>query len=114
MAARTLKRKASKGTKKAAKRAAPRKTVRHTKRKAPLAFFKPVHVDAALGAIVGDKPQPRSAITKKLWVHIKKLHLQDPKKMRMIRPDAKLAKVIGSAPIDMLKMTAKVSKHIKA
>ncbi len=56
----------------------------------------------------------RTEVTKKLWDYIKKHKLQDTKNKRMINPDAKLAKVLGSsAPIDMFKMTSKVAKHLK-
>ena len=44
---------------------------------------------------------------------IKKHKLQDTKNKRMINPDQKLGKVIGSEPIDMFKMTSKISKHLK-
>lgn len=78
------------------------------------AFMKPIHVTDALAEIVGKGPMPRTEVTKKLWDYIKKYKLQDLKNKRMINPDAKLAKVLGSPePIDMFKMTGKVAKNIK-
>ncbi len=77
------------------------------------ALLKPVHVSDALAEIVGRGPMPRTEVTKKLWDYIKKHNLQDPKAKRQINPDAKLAKVIGTAQIDMFQMTKKVSAHIK-
>lgn len=74
--------------------------------------MKPLYPSDALAEIVGKKPLPRTEITKKLWAYIKKNKLQDAKNKRLINPDAKLSKVLGSKPIDMFKMTAKVSKHL--
>ena len=42
------------------------------KRKPNAAFMKPVQPDAALSAVVGTKPIPRTEVTKKLWAYIKK------------------------------------------
>jgi len=47
-----------------------------TKRKPSAAFMKPVQPDAVLAKVVGDKPLPRTELTKKLWVYIKKAGLQ--------------------------------------
>lgn len=76
--------------------------------------MKPVQVSDTLAEVVGAGPMPRTEVTKKLWDYIKKHKLQDPKNKRNINPDAKLAKVLGSTqPIDMFKMTSKISKHLK-
>jgi chromatin remodeling complex protein RSC6 len=78
------------------------------------AFMRPVHVTEALAEIVGQGPMARTEVTKKLWEYIKKHKLQDQHNKRMINPDPKLAKVLGSSqPIDMFKMTSKIAKHIK-
>ena len=78
------------------------------------AFMKPVQPSEELAAIVGSKPIPRTEITKKLWAYIKKNGLQDKKMKRNINPDDNLAKVFGAKKtVDMFKMTALVSKHIK-
>ena len=61
-----------------------------SKRKPNAAFMKPVKPDATLAAIVGDKPMPRTELTKKLWAYIKKHGLQDKKNKRMINADANL------------------------
>lgn len=76
--------------------------------------MKDMEVSEALAEIVGHKLMPRTEVTKKLWEYIKKHNLQDKQNKRQINPDAKLAKVLGSTqPIDMFKMTSKISKHIK-
>ena len=72
--------------KKAPAKKAPAKKV---KRKLNPALMKPIQPDAVLGVIVGTKPLPRSAMTKKLWDNIKKNNLQDPKKQTMINADVK-------------------------
>ncbi len=83
------------------------------KRKPSAAFMKPVQPDAALAAVVGSKPAPRTEITKKLWAYIKKHKLQDPKARRNIIPDAALKAVLGKAKVDMFEMTKIVNKHLK-
>lgn len=84
-----------------------------TKKKST-AFDKPVNLSEDLAAIIGKGPIPRKNVTKKIWEYIKKNKLQDEKNKRMIKPDTKLSKILGSKPIDMFKMTAKVSKHVTA
>ena len=76
--------------------------------------MRPVQVSETLAEIVGQGPMPRTEVTKKVWEYIKKHKLQDQNNKRMINPDQKLAKVLGSTqPIDMFKMTSKIAKHIK-
>lgn len=66
-----------------------------------------------LSAIVGEKQLSRPEVTKKTWDYIKEHSLQDPKNRRTIIPDTKLAKVIGTEPIDMMKLAGLLSKHIE-
>ena len=83
-------------------------------RKPNAAFMKPVTPSADLSEIVGSKPIPRTEVTKKLWVYIKKNDLQDPKNKRMIKADAVLKVVFGGkATVNMFEMTKLVSKHLK-
>lgn len=75
--------------------------------------MRPVKVSKELAEIVGPGPMPRTEVTKKLWAYIKSKKLQDSKQKRMINPDDKLAKVLGSThQIDMFKMTSKISQHL--
>jgi chromatin remodeling complex protein RSC6 len=83
-------------------------------RKPNAAFMAPVTPDAALSAVVGTKPLPRTELTKKLWDYIKKNGLQDKKNRRMINADAELKAVFGGkASVNMFEMTKLVSKHLK-
>jgi chromatin remodeling complex protein RSC6 len=83
-------------------------------RKPSAAFMKPLQPDDALAKIVGDKPLPRTEITKKLWAYIKKNNLQDPKAKRNINADEKLGAVFGGKKtVDMFEMTKLVNKHLK-
>jgi len=78
------------------------------------AFMKPVTPDAALAQVVGAQPSPRTEITKKLWVYIKKNKLQDTKNKRNINADAKLLPVFGGKKtVNMFEMTKLVAKHVK-
>jgi len=83
-------------------------------RKPNPALMKPVQPDAALGAVVGTTPMPRSEITKKLWDYIKKNNLQDPAKKTNINADEKLKAVFdGKSQVTMFEMTKLVSGHMK-
>jgi chromatin remodeling complex protein RSC6 len=83
-------------------------------RKPNAAFMKPVTPDAALAAVVGSKPLPRTELTKKLWDYIKKNGLQDKKDRKQINADAALKVVFGGkAKVSMFEMTKLVSKHLK-
>jgi upstream activation factor subunit UAF30 len=102
-----------KGAKKGAKKAAKKKKG-GAKRKPNAAFMKPMQPDAALSAVVGTKPIPRTEITKKLWQYIKRNGLQDAKERRMINADDKLKTVFGGrGKVSMFEMTKLVSKHMK-
>jgi len=84
------------------------------KRKPNAAFMKPVTPDAALSAVVGNKPLPRTELTKKLWAYIKKRGLQDKKKRTNINADDALKAVFGGKKtVTMFEMTKLVSKHVK-
>lgn len=75
--------------------------------------MKPVTPDAALAAIVGAKPLPRTELTKKLWEYIKKNKLQDPKVKTQINADDKLRIVFGGKKsVSMFEMTKLVSGHV--
>ena len=73
----------------------------------------PVTPDAALAAVVGSKPLPRTELTKKLWDYIKKNGLQDKKDKKQINADSALKVVFGGkAKVSMFEMTKLVSKHV--
>jgi chromatin remodeling complex protein RSC6 len=110
------KRGAKRGAKKA--RGSARKAGRKrtgAKRAPNPAFMKPMQPDAALGAVVGNTPMPRTEITKKIWQYIKKNGCQDQKERRMINADDKLRPVFGGKnKVSMFEMTKLVNKHLKA
>ena len=75
--------------------------------------MKALQPSADLGAVVGDKPLPRTEVVKKLWAYIKKNGLQDQKNKRQINADDKLKKVFGGkGQVSMFDMTKLVSKHL--
>jgi chromatin remodeling complex protein RSC6 len=75
--------------------------------------MKPVTPDDALAAVVGSSPLPRTELTKKLWVYIKKNNLQDPKVRTQINADDKLKVVFdGKKSVSMFEMTKLVSGHV--
>ena len=68
----------------------------------------------ALGAVVGNKPMPRTEVTKKLWDYIRKNNLQDAKNRRQINADDKLRPVFGGKKnVSMFEMTKLVNQHLK-
>ena len=73
-----------------------------------------VQPSSDLGAIIGNKPIPRSEVTKKIWDYIKANGLQDQTNKRMINADDKLKVIFGGKKqVSMFEMTALVSKHLK-
>lgn len=110
--------KAAPAKKVAAKKAAPAKKA--AVKKAPAkkrtpnaAFMKALTPSPALAAIVGDKPLPRTEVTKKVWEYIKKHKLQDPAQKRVIRADEKLKELFKKAQVDMFEMTKIIAGHLK-
>ncbi len=96
--------------KKASKKPAKKKSAR----KPSAAFMKPMQISAALGAVIGAGPYPRTEVTKKLWNYIKRNELQDSKNRRNINADEKLKEVFGGKKqVSMFEMTKLVSKHLK-
>jgi chromatin remodeling complex protein RSC6 len=67
---------------------------------------------AALAAIIGAKPVPRTEVTKKVWEYIKKHNLQDAAKRTMINADAKLKEIFKKAQVSMFEMTKLINSHL--
>src|SRR5687767_5570171 len=81
-----------------------------TKRTPNAAFMRPMQPDAALSAVVGSSPMPRTEVTKKIWQYIKRKGLQDPKERRMINADDNLRPVFGGkSKVSMFEMTKLVN-----
>ena len=96
------------------KRTTRKKKKKGKKRKPSAAFMRPMTPSALLAAVVGSKAIPRTQVTKKLWLYIKKKKLQDKIKRRIIVADAALKKVFGGkGRVDMFQMTKLVNKHLK-
>ncbi len=75
--------------------------------------MKPVQPNAALAAVVGSNPLPRTELTKKLWAYIKKNGLQDKKVKTNINADDKLKVIFGGKKVvSMFEMTKLVSNHL--
>jgi chromatin remodeling complex protein RSC6 len=84
-------------------------------RKPNAKFMAPVTPDAALAAVIGSKPLPRTELTKKLWDYIKKHSLQDKKDRKMIVADDNLKPVFnGKSKVSMFEMTKLVSGHVSS
>ena len=99
--------KAAPAKKAPAKKAAPAK-----KRTPNAAFMKAMTPSAALAAIIGSKPVPRTEVTKKVWEYIKANKLQDAAKKTMINADAKLKEIFKKAQVSMFEMTKLINGHL--
>jgi upstream activation factor subunit UAF30 len=98
----------------AAKKAASATEAAPAKKRTPnAAFMKAMTPSAALAAIVGSKPLPRTEVTKQVWVYIKKHNLQDAANRRMINADAKLKEIFKKAQASMFEMTKIINEHLK-
>ena len=101
----------------AAKKATPAKKAAvkapAKKRTVNAAFMKALTPSAALAAVIGAKPMPRTEVVKQLWVYIKKNKLQDAVNKRMINADAKLKEVFGKMQVTMFEMAGLIGKHLK-
>ncbi len=96
----------------AAKKAPAKKA--KTARKPNAAFMKPLTPSAALAAVIGSKPLPRTDVTKKVWDYIKKHKLQDSVNRRNINADDALKAVFnGKKTVSMFEMTKLISGHLK-
>ena len=115
------KKKAAPKKKKAAakkNKAAPKKkkaaAKKKAKRKPNPSFMRPLQPDAALSAVVGPKPIPRTQVVKKLWAYIKRNRLQDMQNKRMINADNILKPIFGGKKqVSMFEMTKLVNKHLE-
>jgi chromatin remodeling complex protein RSC6 len=78
------------------------------------AFMAPLTPDAALAAVVGKEPLPRTEVTKKIWEYIRENNLQDPNDKRTIKADAKLKAIFdGKDSVTMFELTKLVNAHLK-
>ena len=111
-------RKATRKTARKTARKATRKTARKGARKSSgrrpnAAFMRPVTPSETLAPVVGDKPIPRTEITKRLWAYIKRKGLQDTQNKRTINADETLRPVFGGrSSVNMFEMTRLVNKHL--
>jgi upstream activation factor subunit UAF30 len=102
--------------KKVAAKKAPAKKAAKSKvaRKPNAAFMKPLTPIGPLAAIIGSTPLPRTEVTSKIWVYIKKNKLQDSVNRRNINADDKLKPLFGGkAQVSMFDLTKYVSKNLK-
>jgi len=67
-----------------------------------------------LAAVVGDRPMPRTEVTKRLWDYIKKNDLQDAKNRRQINADDRLRPIFGGRRnVTMFELTKLVNQHLR-
>ena len=96
-----------------AKKAVKKPAAKKAARKPNAAFMKPMTPSAVLAAVIGATPVPRTEVTKKIWVYIKKHDLQDAKNRRNINADDKLKPLFGKNQVSMFELTKIISGHLK-
>jgi chromatin remodeling complex protein RSC6 len=112
----SAKKAAKKSAKKSMRKSPARKAAKKTraKRKPNPAFMKAMTPSNVLGSIIGNKPMPRTEVTKKIWDYIKKNKLQDSLKRTMINADEKMRELFGGKrQVSMFEMTKHINKHLK-
>ena len=82
------------------------------KRTPNAAFMKAMTPSAELAAVIGNKPVPRTEVTKKVWEYIQANKLQDSENKRNINADAKLKPIFGKAQVTMFEMTKLINAHL--
>lgn len=113
-AAKTAAKTAAKASKPEVKKAAaPKKAAAKKPRQPNAAFMKALTPSPTLAAVIGDKPLPRTEVTRKIWDYIKKNGLQDSAKKTMINADDKLKAIFKKAQVSMFEMTKLISGHLK-
>jgi chromatin remodeling complex protein RSC6 len=109
--------KAAPAKKSAVKKPAAKKVVAKkapAKKRTPnAAFMKPLTPSAALAAVIGNTPVPRTEVVSKMWTYIKKHGLQDKVNKRNINADEKLKAVFGKAQVTMFELAGLIGKHLK-
>lgn len=107
--------KKSRFQKKGKKEPAPKKATRKATAKKSAPKQKSLKLSPELADVLGEKELSRPETIKKLWDYIKSHKLQDSKNRRLIKPDAKLAKVFGSKnAVDMMKLSGIINQHLKS
>lgn len=76
------------------------------------AFNKKLETSEQLYKLSGKDRMSRPEAMRWIWSYIKKHDLQNATKRRIIEPDEGLSDILGSKPIDMLKMPAKLYSHL--
>ena len=91
----------------------PSRKTNTAKGRAAGALAKPVQPDAALAAVVGSHPLPRTELTKRVCAYIREHKLQDAQDRRRIRADDKLRAVLeGQESVTMFELTKFVNRHL--
>jgi chromatin remodeling complex protein RSC6 len=105
--------KSARGSARGASKGASKGARKSSGRRPNAAFMAPVQPSETLAGVVGDRPIPRTEVSKRLWAYIKKNRLQDAKNRRMINSDATLKPVFGGkSSVNMFEMTKLVNKHL--
>jgi upstream activation factor subunit UAF30 len=97
-----------------AKKAVAKKAKAPAKKRTPnAAFMKAMTPSAALAAVIGHNPMPRTEVVSKMWAYIKKHGLQDKVNKRAINADDKLKQIFGKAQVTMFELAGLIGKHLK-
>jgi chromatin remodeling complex protein RSC6 len=74
----------------------------------------PMQPDEALAKLIGDDPQPRSEITKRIWSYIRAKGLQDEADRRQIKTDPALRAIAGGKDrLHMFELPRLLNEHLR-
>ena len=73
----------------------------------------PMQPSKALGEIVGPGKLLHSEASRRVWMYVKSRGLQDPTNKLMIKPDKKLAALVGEKALSTVELTRAVMKGLK-
>lgn len=111
--AKTPAKSAAKTTKAAAPKAAAKPAPKKAAAGAATGLKAPLTPSETLAKVIGNKPMPRTEVTKRIWEYIRKNDLQDKKNRRMINTDDNLRAICGVSQLSMFELPKALNKHLK-
>jgi len=73
----------------------------------------PMQPSKALAELVGPQPLLHSEANRRIWMYVKSHGLQDPTNKLLIKPDKKLASIVGDKALSTVELTRAVRKEME-
>ena len=75
--------------------------------------LQPMQPSKALAEIVGPQPLLHSEASRRIWTYVKSHGLQDPTNKLLIKPDKKLASIVGDKALSTVELTRAVREQMR-